>query len=205
MTYNLVKPRIDRKNLGIKHAKVGGKIELDVDVTGEPCPETTWSLMGTEIKTSDNITVVHKEYNTKFTVVDGKRKNSQRYKITATNINGKDEEFVELVFLGRPSKPMGPLEVYGVTKESCKLNWRPPEDDGGCPIKEYIVEKMDKATGKWTPVCRTKGDVTNCPVPGLQEGHEYLFRVKAVNDEGESEPLEADKAIVAKDPFGNHL
>ena len=29
-----------------------------------------------------------------------------------------------------------------------------------------------------------------------------LFRVKAVNDEGESEPLVADKAIKAKDPFG---
>ena len=39
-------------------------------------------------------------------------------------------------------------------------------------------------------------------VPGLQEGHEYQFRVKAVNDEGESDPLETDHATVAKDPFG---
>ena len=39
-------------------------------------------------------------------------------------------------------------------------------------------------------------------VPGLSEGHEYLFRVKAVNEEGESEPLEADHAITAKDPYG---
>ena len=198
-----MKPRIDRTNLTIKHAKVGGKVELDVNVTGEPCPETTWSLMGKEITTADNITVVHTEYNTKFTIVNGTRKNSQRYKIMATNVHGKDEEFVEIVFLGRPSKPMGPLEVYGVTADSCKLNWRAPEDDGGCPIKEYLVEKMDKETGKWVPVCRTQPDVTNCPVKGLQEGHEYLFRVKAINDEGESEPLEADKAIKAKNPFGN--
>lgn len=39
-------------------------------------------------------------------------------------------------------------------------------------------------------------------VPGLQEGKEYMFRVKAVNDEGESEPLETDHAILAKDPYG---
>ena len=199
----VVKPRIDRTNLTTKTAKVGGRVELDVDVTGEPCPVTTWTLMGAEVTTADNITVVHSEYNTKFTVVNGTRKNSARYKITATNEHGSDEEFVELVFLGRPGMPMGPLEVYGVTKDSCKLNWRAPEDDGGMPILEYLVEKMDKETGKWVPVCRTKPDVTNTPVKGLQEGHEYLFRVKAINQEGESEPLVADKAIKAKDAYGN--
>lgn len=39
-------------------------------------------------------------------------------------------------------------------------------------------------------------------VKGLQEGHEYQFRVKAINDEGESEPLETDGSIVAKNPYG---
>lgn len=39
-------------------------------------------------------------------------------------------------------------------------------------------------------------------VTGLQEGKKYKFRVKAVNAEGESEPLEADQAIIAKNPFG---
>lgn len=38
-------------------------------------------------------------------------------------------------------------------------------------------------------------------VKGLTEGHEYDFRVKAVNDEGESEPLETDKSIIAKNPY----
>jgi hypothetical protein len=39
-------------------------------------------------------------------------------------------------------------------------------------------------------------------VTGLEEGNDYLFRVTAINDEGESEPLEADTAIKAKNPFG---
>lgn len=43
---------------------------------------------------------------------------------------------------------------------------------------------------------------TNMDVPGLQEGKEYMFRVKAVNEEGESEPLETDHATLAKDPYG---
>ena len=42
-------------------------------------------------------------------------------------------------------------------------------------------------------------------VDGLEEGQEYNFRVKAVNDEGESEPLEGDKPIKAKNPFGKWI
>jgi hypothetical protein len=39
-------------------------------------------------------------------------------------------------------------------------------------------------------------------VTGLQEGKPYKFRVKAVNKEGESEELETEKPIIAKNPFG---
>jgi len=39
------------------------------------------------------------------------------------------------VCLGPPSRPKGPLEVAEVTKNSAKLAWQPPEDDGGVPIK----------------------------------------------------------------------
>ena len=205
LTYHnciVVKPKIDRKNLDIKSSKVGQNLLIDVDVTGEPTPETVWSLMGTEITTKDNITIEHSAHNTKFSIEKGTRKNSQKYKITATNEHGKDEAFVEIVFLGRPSAPLGPLEVYGVTKDSCKLNWRAPEDTGGLPILKYIVEMMDKETGKWVFLCETPGDVTNTPAKPLEEGHEYMFRVKAVNEEGESEPLVADKYIKAKNPFG---
>lgn len=55
-----------------------------------------------------------------------------------------------------PSKPKGPLKVTDVTKKGCKLAWEKPEDDGGMPVKEYLVEKMDTATGRWMPVGRTK-------------------------------------------------
>lgn len=41
-------------------------------------------------------------------------------------------------------------------------------------------------------------------VTGLTPGHEYEFRVKAVNKEGESEPLVTLSSIIAKDPFGKY-
>lgn len=39
-------------------------------------------------------------------------------------------------------------------------------------------------------------------VPGLIEGKDYMFRVRAVNSEGESEPLETDTSTKAKNPYG---
>lgn len=89
-----------------------------------------------------------------------------------------------------------------LTATSCRLNWKEPDDDGGKPITGYVIEKMDKATGKWIPVAHTEPDKTNTLIRGLQDGHEYMFRVKAINDEGESEPLETEAAIKAKNPYG---
>lgn len=39
-------------------------------------------------------------------------------------------------------------------------------------------------------------------VHDLEEGQFYEFRVTAISDEGESEPLYTDCAIQAKNPFG---
>ena len=36
----------------------------------------------------------------------------------------------------------------------------------------------------------------------MNEGKAYQFRVKAVNSEGESEPLETELPTVAKNPYG---
>ena len=36
---------------------------------------------------------------------------------------------------------------------------------------------------------------------GLQKGKQYQFRVKAVNKEGQSEPLIGDQSIIAKNPY----
>ena len=79
------------------------------------------------------------------------------------------------------------------------MKWKKPKDDGGEPIEGYIVEKFDPDTGVWLPIGRSP--VPEMKVEGLTPGHEYKFRVKALNKEGESEPLETLGSIIAKDPF----
>lgn len=101
----------------------------------------------------------------------------------------------------KPGQPEGPLEVSDIHKDGCTLKWKRPKDDGGEPIENYVVEKLDPETGIWLPVGKTTGAVPEMKVDGLVPGHDYKFRVKAVNKEGESEPLETVGTITAKDPF----
>jgi hypothetical protein len=44
-------------------------------------------------------------------------------------------------------------------------------------------------------------DAAEHTVEGLTPGKKYKFRVKALNKEGESEPLESDQAVEAKNPY----
>ena len=53
-----------------------------------------------------------------------------------------------------PGSPEGPLDVSDITPESCVLSWNPPKDDGNSPVNNYIVEKKDKKSGRWTPVTK---------------------------------------------------
>ena len=193
-----MKPRIDRTNLKQTTLRAGKVFKFDVNIKGEPPPTVTWLLTNKEVLSAENVEIINVDYNTKINVTDAKRKNSGMYKIVAVNEHGKDEAEVEVIVLGAPSKPKGPLDVANVTKNGCKLAWKAPEDDGGKPVTGYVVEKLDK--GRWVQVGRCKDPEMD--VSGLQEGKEYSFRVRAVNEEGESEPLETDRPIVAKNPFG---
>lgn len=64
---------------------------------------------------------------------------------------------------------------------------------------------MDVTSGRWVPAGICDPEKTEATVTGLEPGKKYEFRVKAVNEEGESEPLQTDGSILAKDPFGKIL
>lgn len=90
-------------------------------------------------------------------------------------------------------------EVY---KDYITVAWDEPESDGGSPIKEYIVEKADTKRRNFMSAGSTDAFTHKLKVTKLYEGNEYLFRVMAVNDIGQSEPCTLDEPQVAKLPFG---
>lgn len=194
-----VAPKIDRRNLRDLTVREGEPILIDVKVIGEPVPDTEWFLGKKSVKETNTISIKNVPYNTKYINDEPLRKHSGVYKIVATNQHGRDEAEVSITVISKPGKPEGPLEVSGIHKEGCKLNWKPPKDDGGVPVEGYIVEKFDPDMGLWLPVGKSSNP--EMEVTDLTPGHEYEFRVKAFNKEGESEPLVTLSPITAKDPF----
>ena len=72
---------------------------------------------------------------------------------------------------------------------------------GGSELKGYQIEKMDVDSGRWVPAGEVGPNATSFKCEGLTKGKKYKFRVKAINKEGESEPLESEQAITAKNPY----
>jgi len=101
----------------------------------------------------------------------------------------------------RPANPEGPLEASDITASSIRLTWNPPKDNGGARIDKYILEKRVKGGQRWQKVPGLIKD-TEATARNLEEGVEYEFRVMAVNDHGESEPLMTAAPIEARHPFG---
>lgn len=66
------------------------------------------------------------------------------------------------------------------------IAWKPPRNDGGSPIKAYLVEKREKGSTAWTDAGTNPS--TSLSITGLRKGIEYEFRVSAINDAGLSAP-----------------
>merc|ERR1712088_548472 len=121
------------------------------------------------------------------------------YKLVVNNGEGSDSVDIEVTVVSSPSQPVGPLTVQDVTGSSCHIMWKVPTDDGGDSISHYLMEKKDSRNNIWQSIgkCLT----THMDITDLQLGLDYLFRVKAVNGEGESAGLQTGDMITAKDPF----
>ena len=141
------------------------------------------------------ITIDKYEKNTVLTVRKTERSDTGKYKLVLTNSSGSAEAKADGVVLGKPSRPEGPLEIKDVRAKKATLAWKKPKDDGGSPISHYVLEKMDIDTGRWVPCGEADPDADEMTVEGLTPGKKYKFRVKAVNKEGESEPLESKDPI----------
>ncbi|VEL06667.1 unnamed protein product [Protopolystoma xenopodis] len=196
-----LKPMIDKFGIKPIKVKVGQPVQFELTYRAEPDPSVSWTVHDNKPLVTNLDTVVgFKERSTSVSISNAQRRHTALYTLTVENEVGKDTANLEVVVLGKPSKPIGPLEVTDVTKTSCQLAWKKPEDDGGEEITHYLVEKMDSKKGRWETVSEvTRG--TQCPVNRLEEGNRYLFRVTAVSKEGPSEPCETTTETLAKNPF----
>ena len=104
----------------------------------------------------------------------------------------------------RPSDVPGPVGIpftaENLSTDSCKLNWFFPENDGGSPISNYIIEKREFERKAWTSLSYTASR-QNAVAHNLTMGKAYFFRVAAENAIGIGRFVETAAEVVVKEPM----
>jgi hypothetical protein len=186
----------------------GEPIVIKIPYTGSPLPNVTLTKDGQDMTKDKNVSIDVSDRGITLTIRNGDKNTSGPYKIKLDNALGEDEATLRIHVSGNtctnriivfhmfivdvPGIPREP-QVESISDESVKLSWRPPDDDGGSYITNYIIEKLDPDTGKWTKAGTSR--FAHGTVENLQPKKQYQFRVLAENVFGAGEPSAPSKTI----------
>ncbi|XP_029303318.1 neural cell adhesion molecule 1a isoform X9 [Cottoperca gobio] len=125
-----------------------------------------------------------------ITIVDLKPETTYEVKMSAVNGKGEGESSPARIFTTEPVRePSAPkLEVKVQERgNTLKVSWI-KQDDGGSPIKHYLIRYKAKHVSEWKPEIRSPHDSDYVLLSGLDWNTEYEVYVVAENRQGKSEP-----------------
>lgn len=112
-----LKPRIDKKTFVNITLKAGQTATIEANYVAEPQPTYVWSTEnGSEFTEDDRTKMSIEPTKVRIVVEKAKRSDTKKYIIKLTNDSGSDTANIDLVVLGAPGRPKGPLEIVSVRK-----------------------------------------------------------------------------------------
>merc|ERR1712066_199202 len=153
------------------------------------------------IDMSDRISIANfmSEKSTELRIGCGLRKDRGRYLVVAENPLGIHRSIVEVNIIDIPSVCQEPWLYKDPTKTSITLEWGAPDDDGGCDITGYHLQRRERGKRSWSSV-QQGINATSYKVTNLIENKDYVFRVAAENKLG-SGPWLWSRPITIKLPY----
>ncbi|KAM6911196.1 neural cell adhesion molecule 1a isoform 2-T2 [Lycodopsis pacificus] len=143
-------------------------------------PGQAWT--GKEHYATDDMTAI--------TIVGLKPETTYEVKMSAVNGKGEGESSLPSTFKTEPVRePSAPILEVKVQERgnTLKVNWI-KQDDGGSPIKHYLVRYKAKHVSDWKPEIRIPHNSEYVMLSGLDWNTEYEVHVVAENQQGKSEP-----------------
>ncbi|XP_053297972.1 neural cell adhesion molecule 1 [Pleuronectes platessa] len=130
------------------------------------------------------------EDTSRITIVGLKPETTYEVKMSAINGKGEGESSEAKTFKTEPVRePSAPILEVKVQNRgnSLKVNWI-KQDDGGLPIKHYLVRYKARQASDWKPEIRLPNGSEYVVLSGLDWNTEYEVHVVAENQQGKSEP-----------------
>lgn len=81
------------------------------------------------------------------------------------------------------------------------MKWKAPRDNGGKQVTSFVIERCMAGKKSWIKVGEVNSSTTFFSNDKVEEGKAYRYRIRAVNSEGVSDPLETEE-VCAGEPIG---
>uniref|UniRef100_A0A673ANX2 Titin n=1 Tax=Sphaeramia orbicularis TaxID=375764 RepID=A0A673ANX2_9TELE len=160
------------------------------------CITASWMKDRRELRSSGNTRITFVSGTASLEISHASKSDAGDYLCKASNNVGSNFFALHVTVLDLPGPPIGPINILEVTPDHMMIQWRPPKDDGGTPVTNYVVEKKD-VKKPWEPwsVVSSGGTSTKAKVSRLEKGREYIVRVRAENKIGIGAGLESPPTI----------
>ncbi|CAD6240006.1 GSCOCG00002463001-RA-CDS [Cotesia congregata] len=185
-------PKISIESPKKYRVKKGHDVDMTVRFSAAPKPTDEWTVDGRVIVKSKRIIKTCDEESATLTIKKVEEKDVGDYTLKLVNTHGEASTEIKLIIGQEPGKPEGPLVVKNIRHDRVTIQWKPPKDDGGYDITEYIIEKCEKTKKTWTRITEVTEETLTYEIDNLNKDIEYIFRVIARNEVGPSEPLESE-------------
>uniref|UniRef100_A0A3Q2P6U5 Immunoglobulin-like and fibronectin type III domain-containing protein 1 n=1 Tax=Fundulus heteroclitus TaxID=8078 RepID=A0A3Q2P6U5_FUNHE len=174
--------------------KVGHNAIFKLQFIGHKPIKVQWYKDGDELQDDNCIKIEKSASHTRLLLCRCQRRDTGEIKIKLKNDHGFTEAVSELIVLDKPSSPLGPAEVTESSAACIEFKWRPPKDDGGSPVTNYILERQQVGRNTW----KKMGEIPGVPLyrdTDVDRGRKYCYRIWAVTSEGTSEVMETDEIL----------
>ncbi|XP_049436939.1 immunoglobulin-like and fibronectin type III domain-containing protein 1 [Epinephelus fuscoguttatus] len=172
--------------------KVGHNVFFKLHFVGHEPIKIKWYREGEELLEDNNTKLENSANHSRLLLIRCQRKDTGDIKIKLKNEHGFTEAISQLIVLDKPSPPLGPAEVMESSATSIEFRWRPPKDDGGSPVINYIMERQQVGRNTWKKLGEVTG-VSSYRDIDVDRGRKYCYRIRAVTAEGISEAMETDE------------
>uniref|UniRef100_A0A4W3JJX7 Titin n=1 Tax=Callorhinchus milii TaxID=7868 RepID=A0A4W3JJX7_CALMI len=176
----------------------GERLNVPLPFRAVPAPTVSWHKNGRELKADDRITLKSDYISACLEIARSVHADAGVYTLTLENKLGSTIGTINVKVIGLPGQCKN-IKASEVTKDSCKITWDPPDNDGGSPVLHYVLERRESGRRTYMPVMSGENKLS-WSLKDLIPNGEYYFRVKAVNKIGGGEYTELRNPVIAEDP-----
>ncbi|XP_071351285.1 immunoglobulin-like and fibronectin type III domain-containing protein 1 [Trachinotus anak] len=172
--------------------KAGENAGWKLPFSGGAPMNTQWYKDDDELLPGLNVKIETSATESQLRLTKCQRKDTGEVKIKIKNEFGTTEAISKLIVKDKPTPPQGPVDIMESAVTSVEFKWKPPKDNGGCPITNYIIERQQAGRNKWSNLGEISGSNPSYRDSDVDPGRRYYYRIRAKNAEGISDYLQTE-------------